>query len=381
MTARRSRVATALVLLSLAASSVGVSTRPVTAGAAAGTELVPSRVVRALRSSTDFVVVTRVYPKSATPRACNPGPCLDLLRTTDNGARFTRLHLPPIGYVKGDDTGNLDQVVFANARFGYVVLSTTYPSILYVTVDGAKTWHRSTIASRAEIFALVPTRDELYAVLARCSTTIGCSDFRIARSAVDGAAWSIHTLRDWPRYSGAGLAAYASRVWLSQQPPGTAELLTSNDKGRNFHGSSQPKLGSINGCALTAMSASDLWAECPTGMEVSFFFSGDGGVRWNRIPSNQFMGTGGGYFDPVSSGLAYLDSGAPTTSTAKNFYRVTNSGRTVVAVGRLACDDLTSLVFTDERHGLATCDQLTTSAGSTLWGTSDGGATWRRVRL
>ena len=109
--------------------------------------------------------------------------------------------------------------------------------------------------------------------------------------------------------------------------------------------------------------------------------SGDGGTSWNRAPTNQFMGTGGGAFDPVSSDLAYLDYGLTLPSGARNLYRITNSGRTMTAVGRLAGNNVYGLVFTDATHGLAACVRDSTDATTYLLRTSDGGATWRRMSL
>ena len=151
------------------------------AGASAGPVLVPLMEAGVAGSSTVYVVASAAYPKGAAPRACAPGPCLRLLRTNDDGAHFTSLHLPRIGYVEGDDTGDLNRVVFANARDGYAVLNTPGPSTLYVTTDGARSWHRETIATGAWIFGLVASHDELNTVLARCSTNGACTDFRFAR--------------------------------------------------------------------------------------------------------------------------------------------------------------------------------------------------------
>jgi len=167
-------------------------------------------------------------------------------------------------------------------------------------------------------------------------------------------------------------------VWLSLQPPHTSELLISHDSGTTFIRTSEPDLVSINGCSMNATSNSALWAECPTGMAVSFFYSGNGGLSWNRVPNHQFSGTGGGYFDPVSNSLAYLDYGPNNSSNAKNLFQITKKGLEVRAVGRLPCESVDGLVFTDALHGLAACDTGSTLPSIILERTTNGGVTWRR---
>jgi photosystem II stability/assembly factor-like uncharacterized protein len=129
---------------------------------------------------------------------------------------------------------------------------------------------------------------------------------------------------------------------------------------------------------MTAMTTQAIWAECPTGMDVSFFYSGDAGATWNRIlPAHGFGGTGGGTFDPVSSTVAYIDYG--DSNGPKNLYRITNEGRTGTAVAKLRCNIDSGLVFTDARNGLVACDAKNTNATTYLMRTTDGGVTWTKI--
>ena len=363
----------------LLASCIAVTTAPLLAGAASRLALAPQLLAGVNGSSTVYVLSTNVRFDGANPATCHHQACYDLRRTNDNGSHFTALKLPPIAYVNGALTGDLDQLVFANSNDGYAVLGTSPPSVLYVTMDGARSWHREAIAPNFSILDFTSTRDELYAVIARCPKDMSCTDYRIARSTLAATRWSTTPLPASPPGTGVGLGAFGSNVWLSRQSMATALLFISRDGGRTFTRRSVPILGSVVACSLTAMSAKALWAQCPTGMAVSFFFSGDGGTRWNRIPVSQFMGTGGGAFDPVSSTVAYLDYGLSDTSSPDNLFRVTNDGRTMTAVGKLACNIANGLAFTDITHGLAACDRGNTSATTHLLRTSDGGATWTRV--
>ncbi len=86
---------------------------------------------------------------------------------------------------------------------------------------------------------------------------------------------------------------------------------------------------SINGCGLDLVTPEDAWAQCPTGMLVSFFYSSDGGARWESVPQRPFAGTGGGFLAPTWNSLAYIDYG----ETPNNFYRVNMRDDAAVHVG------------------------------------------------
>ena len=83
-------------------------------------------------------------------------------------------------------------------------------------------------------------------------------------------------------------------------------------------------------------------------------------------------GTGGGYFDPVSGGLAYVDYG----ETPRNLYRLGDALGAAVHVGELKCAEAT-LAFINRSDGLALCTQ-----NFSTWDmkrTTDGGRTWQAI--
>jgi hypothetical protein len=177
------------------------------------------------------------------------------------------------------------------------------------------------------------------------------------------------------------LDVYDADVWANLQGPRLPLLFTSHNGGRTFTESSKPLLGSVSACNLTPMSPTAVWAECPTGMLVSFFYSSDAGVHWTSISRYEYAGTGGGAFDPVSSSLAYLNYGT-FSGRAKDLYVITNSGHTMTAVGNLACSSTNYLVFSDATRGLTICQKNFTDSSSTyLLRTLDGGRSWTKVRL
>jgi hypothetical protein len=175
-------------------------------------------------------------------------------------------------------------------------------------------------------------------------------------------------------------AAFGNEVWISEQPPDLAVIFYSRDGGTSFQKFTTAKLASVNACGLTPVSTNALWAQCPTGMQESFFFSENAGSSWTAIPQQPFFGTGGGFFDPVSATLAYLDYGATGP-----LVRITTPPLTATKVGVLSSSKVNSsvngLIFANVNVGLALCAPGDAHAVSRLEVTTNGGRTWRDVSM
>jgi hypothetical protein len=360
------------VVLALALTGL-VKTQAVNAVTASQSTRIPQLVTGVAGTPFTFVV-------STNNTECAKEPCLQLQRTSDNGAHFTTLTLPPIGLASGSALGNLSQLIFTSSTDGYASLNNASAFVWYMTTDGARSWHLVSVAPGDSILRLVPTHNELYAVIAHC-VKFTCTDYRMVRSALSASTWTSMTMPTQSFKDGFTLAAFGSDVWLNLQGPGSPLLFTSHDEGRTFTRSTASPLASVSGCGLTPTSPTTVWAECPTGMDVSFFRSSDAGTHWTSISRYEFSGTGGGAFDPVSSSLAYLNFGVYSTR-AKDLYVITNSGRQMTAVGYLACTTTNELVFSDATHGLAICETNGSATSTTdLLRTSDGGRQWSKVSV
>jgi hypothetical protein len=276
---------------------------------------------------------------------------------------------------------------FANVSDGYAIVGMKDPTSLYVTLNGARTWHGVTIQKGATTLGLTTTTKAIYAITGVCSPNgVSCHGYRIARSTLNANRWTSSPM-PIGRFGKTGVwgfpyvpAAFGSEVWISEQPPGPAVIFYSRDGGRSFQKIPAPKLGSVNACGLTPESAVALWADCPTGMQESFFFSNDAGTSWTQVPQQQFMGTGGGFFDPATTALAYLDYGATGP-----LVRITTSPRMATTVGVLSCSKVNSsvngLIFTNAHDGLALCLPGDEQAAGRLEKTIDGGSKWLDVGL
>jgi len=363
-----------LIAVVIATATANVAaTHTVNAGTTSQSTPIPLLLTEVAGTPLTFLVSTKSVD-------CSRAPCLQLQRTSDNGAHFTTLHLPPISPARGSSLGNLSELFFANSMDGYALFNATNTFVWYVTTDGAHSWHRESVASGETILQLVPAHRELYAVTARCTKKYTCTDYRIARTPLTATRWTFTALPAPLAKGGFALDAYDTHVWANLQNSRVARLFTSYNEGRTFTQSSAPLLASVSACSLTPMSPTSLWAECPTGMLVSFFHSGDAGVHWTSISRYEFSGTGGGAFDPVSSSLAYLNFG-PFTSRARDLYAVTTSGHRMTTVGNLACTSTNGLVFSNAIRGLAICQKNGATSSTYLLRTSDGGRSWTRVSL
>jgi hypothetical protein len=331
-----------------------------------------------------------IYVEGTT--ACKHATCQKLLRTTDNGESFAVVTTPPTTTLKVTPYSSWDQIVFANRNDGFALAVKSNSkgegtgSVLYATHNGAQTWQMMREPVGDFLSSIVATSNTLYGVTTHCSKqpdgNEGCLDYRLVHSSFSTKHWTSTAIpngRSYPWGFLGNVAAYGPMVWMTEGAKWSL-LVSSSDHGTAFSTQTPkwPALASVAGCDLTAFSTTTLWASCPTGMQVSFAFSDDGGVRWTAVPALGFFGTGGGFFDPVSTNVAYLDYGGP-----RPLYRVTDSGHHLTKVGTLKCSTINSSVnamaFTSERDGLAICLPQDVWASARLEGTTDGGATWSPI--
>jgi hypothetical protein len=338
-------------------------------------QMTPLTLARVPRTSTVYVMG---YVK------CRTKLCLRLVRTTDNGASFHTVTPPPVSGGTQIQYVNSYELVFATPRVGFAEVGLVSHSTFYVTFNGAKTWHKEKVPLGNRIAGFTTTSKYVYAVTVNFKKNLnegdgGNTDYRLARSPLRALHWTSTPIPNSKFTWGflGPIAAFESNVWISEQRQHDL-LVRSDNYGETLSTLVLPfpDLASTAGCALTATSLTTLWAECPTGMDIQFYYSDNGGVRWTLIaPVSQLSGTGGGDFDPVSSDLGYLDVGL----LHDDLYRITNHARTSTLVGPFKCIDVNPLVFTSEANGLALCGG-NYRPPSRLFRTTNGGATWARVR-
>jgi hypothetical protein len=175
------------------------------------------------------------------------------------------------------------------------------------------------------------------------------------------------------------VAASGSTVWLTGQQqalPGTTFVAVSHDDGSTFVVTKPRVLMSVNGCGLDAVSPLVIWAQCDQGnMHGDIPLSRDGGVRWIQSQRNFTGNFAWGVFDPVSASTAYFIDGM----YQDRIYRASTETLRTREVGRPPNYDLGSLVFVNRSVGFALSQPVGASNEQILYGTQDGGDTWRRI--
>ena len=324
----------------------------------------------------------RVYVVGTT--GCLGPSCLRLVSTTIGGHGDTLAALPPLErsrYGLGGTT--LQSLSFANGGQGYALVGPPSSMSLYVTHDAATTWQKVSAMPGLTFERITVTDRVVYATMAKCAgADEHCVDVTIAKSALWPIHWTALELPNSPNdalHAGDfAVSANNTTLWLSRVDNNAEVIWRSTNEGATFHETTEPRLVSINGCSFEIVEPNYAWAQCPTGMLVSFYYSHDAGAQWTSVPQRPYAGTGGGFFAPAGNSVAVIDYG----QSAHNVYRVDMNDDAATDVGELNCDATNTPVFAAGGSGLVVC---TTEAGSTssssLYSTSDEGALWHRARL
>ena len=365
-----------VVTFALATAAVGlIGTSPARGEEPGATSLTPIEIWSTGTFPSVYVLATT---------GCAKPSCVHLIATTVTGRRDSRVALPPLQHFREGLGGTtLQSLSFTNGGQGYALVGTASTMSLYVTHDGAATWHKVPAMSGVTFQRITVTGSVVYATMAKCAGfDVDCVDVTIAKSALWPIHWTALRLPEIPNNGLNGgiseVSADVTSVWLSETEDNAEVIWRSTNEGTTFHQTTEPRLVSIDGCGLDLITPVDAWAQCPTGMLVSFFYSSDAGAHWVSVPQRPFAGTSGGFFAPSWNSVAYIDYG----DTPSNVYRVDMNNDVALQVGELHCDDTQSPVFLAGGSGLVVCTAEHGSTQSTsLYSTSDGGAVWHKVGL
>jgi photosystem II stability/assembly factor-like uncharacterized protein len=288
------------------------------------------------------------------------GPCcFSILRTTDGGRSFVRLPAPAL-----PSEGVVPTLRFADRRDGFAFVPGV-GGVLYVTHDGARTWHRLALGT---VLAFATGGGNAYAATARCSLQ-RCTRYRFERSPVTADAWTARAPPFVPDGTIVDLAAHGSHVWLLGSRARDDLLARSRDGGRSFATGPGPCVAGLGG-ELSPTSARVVWAVCPTGMLAGAWRSTDGGLTFRRVRTPPLANSA--VLAPASRDTAVLARGSHLLRTTDGgaVWRAANTPARVVSVAWMG--------FTDARVGAALV--RTKPDVQVLWRTADGGAHWSAVR-
>jgi photosystem II stability/assembly factor-like uncharacterized protein len=302
---------------------------------------------------------------------CRASRCSLILRTTNAGRTFTKTPAPRVPSTTAEPG-----LEFVDSRNGFAYVPGP-GGALFATRDGGATWGRLAFGN---VLAFAAANGSAYAVTAQCSLE-GCARFRLRRSRQPN-AWSAAALPFTPDGSLLALAARGTDVWLLGTPAGNKaehdELARSTDGGRTFATASGPCYAGLGGRLVPVKGA--IWAICPTGNLGSASRSSDAGATWQHLAT-----------PPLVNSAQLAAASADTAVVFGNgagsrLFRTTSGGATWHPARTPPGAPVVSwLGFSDARTGYALVqtgwDAVAKTERQKLWRTTDGGARWRAVRL
>lgn len=332
----------------------------------------------------------------ATGRHCDEAPtphatplCTWLVRTDDGGTSFVDLPPPPAPLLKGTynaGSEGIDTISFANRRDGFAFAPyTTVGSAgsFWETHDGGRTWSEPPALANKFVVAVGTGGGFVLVLVAGDCGATKCADGVLLRSPLGTDRWTslalpVPVTPNW----GAAMTVVGRHLWISTTPGPMSSghlygtLLLSSSSGEGFRALVSPCLRQYTG-SLTAISASVVWAVCPTGMSAEVLRSTDGGARWARLPTgapSRFP-----VLAPISATTAVLGAGPNG-----QLLRTTDGGAAWRSVYPAMTDgnSWSWVGFSGLRTGWALQVQAELSRSpyvpvvQQLWQTSDGGSTW-----
>ncbi|HEV7204065.1 MAG TPA: hypothetical protein VGN18_05605 [Jatrophihabitans sp.] len=298
-----------------------------------------------------------------------PGRCTALLRTTD-GTTWTSVASTPfnVAGVNGCAAPCVQHLRFATSQIGYAYGS----QALFVTTDGAKTWHGQTGGAEA----LETLDGNVIRVVSGGSGCPGPCHVGIERSAIGSSTWTAATLPTDVNVAGLAFARGGSAAYLlaERNPAGgannaTATLYASTDDGATWHAEGEPCPqvgGEVDSHDVAAASGTRLTVLCTVrdaGQRTFVATSTDGGRTATAA---------GGTIPVAADHLA----GDPRTVLAAGGDRLAVSrdgGATWTTIPKVS-GPITFVGFES-----ATIGRVIGDNGQSLWTTRDGGLTWQRA--
>lgn len=329
---------------------------------------------------------------------CGSAVCPVLLRSVDNGARWTPVHIFPASVstpTVGPGTGRIGSsdavrdVRFVTPQIGYV-----FGSDLWVTRDGGEKFSRiahpgrfvlDIEASRGR--ALVVTSDSCAA--SACTGAVSVTTLDTAADALPAAGSANTDLTS--SVSAADLVVHGNQVLLSltKAADGTPLPLLRMQGGSLSPVSTPSACRGSNLQAVTAAADADLrlFALCdpqdgPSQSTYTLVTSTDGGVTWGAVSSGAVQLPKGGRPQLAAVDSTHLAAAVGTTdgSTALNVARLLvsqNGGRTFAAKDSRLGLPATGIDWIAS-PGAGQYYAVTTDGSGYYWST-DAGQSWRRV--
>lgn len=287
------------------------------------------------------------------------------------------------------------QVFFANPRDGWL-----YGSRLYATHDAGRTWRRISLGASTTVLGVVGPDPHIMRLDSTCTRSSGNCRLTLYRSTAGSDMW--HLMPQPPIAFGINTAlvrAGPDDAWIAgnatarSKNPHMALIATTNG-GRTWQRRVMPctdaGIGS-NFAELVPYTATSVWMFCASqpsagSQTKAVFRSANGGRSWHLMSRSESFGTIAGAVGTVP-GTGYLDNAAVTSPAIcwlalgrGTLFGTTDGGRTwrlVIngAVANPGGGGVGPVLFVDPDHGWLR------SWPNILFRTTDGGRRWQTIHL
>lgn len=343
------------------ATATGPFGKPAVPSTPTGTPTAPA----GFQPETVTAVNEAQYWVLGTAGVCTSCPPL-IWHTTDAGQTFTSIPAPPTQFANASQgaTTSVSDLRYADGVDGWA-----FGPGLWATHDDGGQWR--SIDLRGDVVDLEPgAGGYVYAVVDLCALGGGECPVEVVRSEVASDTWSVMLTLDGESEPPPSLGVHGADVWLL----GVGGLWRSLDDGASFDQLPTPCSADLGG-TVDPVTASVVWAFCPTGLEGGPWVSTDGGAGFRSAYGNEIFSNAGE--------VAALSASTAFVTDSRDGLVETNDGgasyRTVPAFGGRGA---WWLGFTDASVGYAwVADQLPEGTQLQLWRTTDGGAEWTLVNL
>jgi hypothetical protein len=292
--------------------------------------------------------------------ACTPV----VWETTDAGQTFSSVPGPPthVADLSQGTATSVSELRFADGDDGWA-----FGPGLWATHDDGEHWQ--SIDLQGEVTDLEPgAGGYVYAVVDLCAMGgNGECPIEVVRSTAASDAWSVVLTVDDASAPPPSLGIHGTDVWLLA----ATGLWRSLDDGASFDQLPTPCTADLGG-RIDPVTASAVWAFCPTGNEGGPWVSTDGGQSFSSAYGNEVW-SNAAMVSALSASTAFLTGIGALDETD-------DGGASYRAVPAFDGSGAWWLGFTDASVGYAwVADQLPGGTQLQLWRTGDGGADWTLV--
>ena len=356
---------------SSSAKQASPSTAPATATGPFGKPAAPSTPSGTPTAPAGFQpeAVTAVsesqYWVLGTAGDCTSCPPL-IWHTTDAGQTFTSIPAPPTQFANASQgaTTSVSDLRYADGVDGWA-----FGPGLWATHDDGGQWR--SIDLQGDVVDLEPgAGGYVYAVVDLCVMGgNGVCPLEVVRSTAASDAWSVVLTLSDEGEPPPSLGVHGADVWLL----GGTGLWRSLDDGASFDQLPTPCSADLGG-TIDPVTASVVWAFCPTGLEGGPWVSTDGGAGFRSAYGNEVWSN--------SAKVSALSASNALLTGIGGLDETNNGGASYRTVPAFGGSGAWWLGFTDASVGYAwVADQLPEGTQLQLWRTTDGGARWTLVNL